>query len=69
MANFIQRSNRKWVNDDRENWLIVITDASKFDDDPWPIQVRKKLVGRPLSATLSQPAEICGSKKHGGAKT
>ena len=36
--NYINQSNRSWVKDNRENWLIIITDASKFDDDPWPSQ-------------------------------
>ena len=45
LVNFVEKkdsnnwwsNNDGWLTDKNENWLVIITDASKFDDDPWPL--------------------------------
>ena len=37
LVGYIQSHDSAWTNDDADDWLIIITDAHKFDDDPWPI--------------------------------
>ena len=35
LIGYIQSRDQSWTRDNAENWLIIITDAHKFDDDPW----------------------------------
>ena len=46
LTNYITRESyweKQWVQDNTENWLIVITDGIKFDDAPWPIPTELQL--------------------------
>ena len=37
LVGYIGSHDNAWTKDNAENWLIIITDAHKFDDDPWLI--------------------------------